>query len=178
MIKTQKSYCIFFQIQELRKNGGLDALKDHPAVKRVTAQRMVIRHLHYVNDTDEDADIEMWDDILFVNISESDERLVMYNVNETNMRTVLDIGSDLDNEAEDGDEEEEDTGEIETEVDYDSYLLEVDSNRVEVKQQQKKNAPCSGTQCNREEDENGMWPASRPLRRSSLTLVGDRSYQF
>ncbi|XP_071545683.1 membrane-bound transcription factor site-1 protease [Panulirus ornatus] len=153
------------QIQELRKNGGLDALKDHPAVKRVTAQRMVIRHLHYVNDTDEDADIDMWDDILFANITESDERLVMYSVNETTMRTVLDTRSDLDDES----KEDEDTDKIELEVDYDSYLSEADSSGVEIKQQQKKITPCSGTECSKD-DENGMWPASRPLRRSSLTL--------
>uniref|UniRef100_A0A6A7G1N4 Membrane-bound transcription factor site-1 protease n=3 Tax=Hirondellea gigas TaxID=1518452 RepID=A0A6A7G1N4_9CRUS len=36
---------------------GLNSLKDHPAVKRVTPQRMVVRHLTYISDTD-DPDLE------------------------------------------------------------------------------------------------------------------------
>ncbi|XP_042225174.1 membrane-bound transcription factor site-1 protease-like [Homarus americanus] len=150
------------QIQELRKNGGLDALKDHPAVKRVTAQRMVIRHLHFVNDTDEEANSDMWDDILFANVSDSEEKIVIYNITGTDTRTVLNDGSELDSEAVGSD-----TDEIETDVDYESYLSEINSNKIEVNP--KKDAPCSGSDCAQAE-ENGSWPASRPLRRSSLTL--------
>lgn len=151
-----------FQIQEIRQNDGLDALKDHPAVKRVTAQRMVIRHLHYVNDTEEDIDSDLWDDVLYVNVSsESDEKLVMFNITQT------DIMNDLNTEGED---EAEDTLEIEAEIDYDSYLSETESNNIEDNPK-KEDEPCTGTGCKKDVDDNGAWTASRPLRRSSLTLV-------
>ncbi|XP_045605609.1 membrane-bound transcription factor site-1 protease [Procambarus clarkii] len=146
------------QIQELHRNGGLDALKDHPAVKRVTAQRMVIRHLHFVNDTDDDA-ADVWDEILFANISEVDERIIMYNISGTDSTVIADESDEA---------EVDDTGEIETDVDYDSYLSEISSNKIEV-EQKKKDRQCNGAECG-QEDEKGTWPASRPLRRSSLTL--------
>ena len=44
-----------FQLQEYKNNDGLDSLLEHPAVKRVTPQRMVVRHLHFVDDDDGDA---------------------------------------------------------------------------------------------------------------------------
>ncbi|RXG72413.1 Membrane-bound transcription factor site-1 protease [Armadillidium vulgare] len=42
------------QIWEGENNRGIEALKDHPAIKRVTPQRMVVRHLRYINETSEE----------------------------------------------------------------------------------------------------------------------------
>lgn len=151
-----------FQIQELQKNDGLDALKDHPAVKRVTAQRMVIRHLHYINDTEEDIDSDMWDDVLYVNVSESGEKLVLLNITQTDMTNSLD--------GEDKDEVADDTVVIDTGIDYVSYLSETESNDIKSKPK-KKDEPCNGADCKQDVNDHGTWTASRPLRRSSLTLV-------
>lgn len=42
-------------LEETIHRNGLDALRDHPLVKRVTPQRLVRRTIKYVNHTDEDA---------------------------------------------------------------------------------------------------------------------------
>lgn len=143
---------------------GLDALKDHPAVKRVTAQRMVIRHLHFVNDT-EDADVDQWEENIFANVSDTEGYPGMvFNATDSD-RTTLDDESSLNSE-----EELTDTQVHDDDVEYDNTLSEADADKVDTKGTGD-GEPCSGDKCKERETEDGTWPASRPLRRSSLTLV-------
>lgn len=143
------------QIQEHHKNGGLDSLKDHPAVKRVTAQRMVIRHLHFVNDT-EDSDEEIWDNVVFANITQSGEEMLLFNLTKSDLRK---------DHLENGTHSDDDTEEIE--VDYDG-LSDIEYNDVE-NNIEKESPLCEGDDC-KHDDVDVTWTASRPLRRSSLTL--------
>ncbi|XP_068208605.1 uncharacterized protein [Palaemon carinicauda] len=140
------------QIQEHHKNGGLDSLKDHPAVKRVTAQRMVIRHLHFINDTEE-SDEEIWDNVVFANITQSGEEMLLFNLTQSDLRKE---------HVENGTHSDDDTEEIE--VDYDG-LSDVENNLEE------ESPLCEGDDCKHDDDDDTTWTASRPLRRSSLTLV-------
>ncbi|MPC27483.1 membrane-bound transcription factor site-1 protease-like [Portunus trituberculatus] len=152
------------QIQEHHKNVGLDALKDHPAVKRVTAQRMVIRHLHFVNDT-EDADLDQWKENVFANVSDTEGYPGMvFNVTDSD-RTTLGDESSLNSE-----EELTDTQEIhDDDMEYDQMYVETGADKTDTKGIGD-GEPCSGDKCKEGETEDGTWPASRPLRRSSLTL--------
>lgn len=140
---------------------GLDALKDHPAVKRVTAQRMVIRHLHFVNETEDESD--MWSEPVFANISKSEGEHIIFNISDSEEVT-------LTSESSSNSEESVDSQEVHSSVEYDSVLPEdsADDTNPESKSDDE---PCDGKECGEEETENGTWPASRPLRRSSLTLV-------
>lgn len=144
------------QIQELRKNDGLDALKDHPAVKRVTAQRMVIRHLHFVNDTDEDTSTDLWDEILFANISETADGFMVYNISESQQEDGLHKEEGIDGD---------DTAELDVEYE----VLGEEYNKKEEKEDED-DSPCSGKDCPPHVEREAVWPASRPFRRSSLTL--------
>ncbi|KAK7082512.1 Membrane-bound transcription factor site-1 protease [Halocaridina rubra] len=144
------------QIQELHKNDGLDSLKDHPAVKRVTAQRMVIRHLHFVNDTEEPPD-EFWNDVLFTNISHTEEQKA-YNLSDSSFRYHEEI-------EERGGEE----GEEEQDRAIEEDIEEMDYNDIKENHEETK-LPCDGDNCIHGNDEKLTWTASRPLRRSSLTL--------
>lgn len=153
------------QIQELHKNVGLDALKDHPAVKRVTAQRMVIRHLHFVNDTENEAESDIWGEPMFANVSNTDDGHVFFNVSDSDEVTLA-AESSLNSE------ESADSDELHISLEYDNVLPEsgVDKRKLESKNDDE---PCDGKECAEDETENGTWPASRPLRRSSLTLVSE-----
>ena len=146
---------------------GLDALKDHPAVKRVTAQRMVIRHLHFVNDT-EDADLDLWEENIFANVSDTEGYPGMV-FNETDSdRTSLDDETSLNSE------ELTDTQEVDSDgVENDQMFAEADADKTGTKGTvgAAGGEPCNGDKCKEGETEDGTWPATRPLRRSSLTLV-------
>ncbi|KAK8402593.1 hypothetical protein O3P69_000762 [Scylla paramamosain] len=152
------------QIQEHHKNVGLDALKDHPAVKRVTSQRMVIRHLHFVNDT-EDTDLDQWEENIFANVSETEGYPGMiFNVTDSDRITLGDETS-LNSE-----EELTDTQEVHgDDMEYDHIFSEATADKTGTKGTGD-GEPCSGDKCKEGETEDGTWPASRPLRRSSLTL--------
>lgn len=136
----------------------MDALKDHPAVKRVTAQRMVIRHLHFVNDTDEDTSTDLWDEILFANISETGDGFMVYNISEAQQEDGLHKEEDIDGD---------DTAELDVEYE----VLGEEYDKKEVKEGED-DSPCSGKDCPHSVKREAVWPASRPFRRSSLTLVG------
>ncbi|XP_076052888.1 membrane-bound transcription factor site-1 protease [Oratosquilla oratoria] len=118
------------QIQENNGHDGIDALKDHPAVKRVTPQRMVVRHLHLVDDDTPD---------IYFNLTSEEH------------------------EWEEPSEDESD----------DNYgILEDDINeKAEQKSQESidlSGEKCKGSECARIKE--SSWPASRLIRRSSLTL--------
>lgn len=146
------------QIQELHKNVGLDALKDHPAVKRVTAQRMVIRHLHFVNETEDEEESDIWGEHMFTNVSNTEAEHVIFNVSDSDKITLA-AESSLNSMEESLHSQEYDNVFPETSADKTKPESKIDDE------------PCDGKECNEDETENGTWPASRPLRRSSLTLV-------
>ena len=126
---------------------------------------MVIRHLHFVNDT-EDADLEQWDEKMFANISDTEEHISMnFNITDSD-RTTLGDESSLSSE-----EELLDTQEVHTDdMEYGHIFPEDGADKADTKATGD-GEPCIGDECREGETENGTWPASRPLRRSSLTLV-------
>ncbi|XP_050738001.1 membrane-bound transcription factor site-1 protease-like [Eriocheir sinensis] len=144
------------QIQEVHKNVGLDALKDHPAVKRVTAQRMVIRHLHFVNDTEDESESDIWDGQMFANVSNAGDGNVIFNISDSDEMT-LEAESSLN------------SMEVQSDLEYDNVLPESSDDNTKP-ESKNGDEPCNGKECSEDETEDGTWPASRPLRRSSLTL--------
>ncbi|KAK3868639.1 hypothetical protein Pcinc_025981 [Petrolisthes cinctipes] len=150
------------QIQELHKNEGLDALKDHPAVKRVTAQRMVIRHLHFINSTDDD-DHHLSSSPANTSTDSltTDDDLGVFNISEA------DLSLDIDNELTENNME--DSEEVIVDVDYEGYLSEGDDVKEDMESAET-GVGCVGEECGKEGEEKGTWPASRKFRRSSLTL--------
>lgn len=143
---------------------GLDALKDHPAVKRVTAQRMVIRHLHFVNDTEDESDSDIWSEQMF-NVSNTDDGNEVFNVSDSDEMTLA-VETPLNSIDESHDSQEAHSG-----SEYDTVFPETTGDKPKPESQNADGDPCDGEECSEEETENGTWPASRPLRRSSLTLV-------
>lgn len=147
------------QIKEDRNKEGLEALKDHPAVKRVTPQRMVIRHLHLFNDTHKD----VWKDVSFSNVSLSDTAPQMVGL-DLEPREEIDLSQDPDEEVK-LDEGEE----------YEGLLPNVNNNYGEEDggAQEESGNGCNGNRCPNDnplyKGDSG-WPASRPLSRASLTL--------
>lgn len=124
---------------------------------------MVIRHLHFVNDTEEE-DMDQWEEKMFANVSDTDEGHVIFNATDSD-RTTLGDESSLNSE-----EELLDTQEVHNDIEYDNMFPEADSDKTNTKGTND-GEPCNGDECRESETENGTWPASRPLRRSSLTLV-------
>lgn len=134
-------------------------------MKRVTAQRMVIRHLHFVNSSHDDDHHQHSSQAFASNTSADslapDDDLGMFNISEVG------LSMDIDNELT---ENMEDSEEVTVDVDYDGYLSEGDGEKDGVESEEK-GVGCIGEECGKEGDENGTWPASRKFRRSSLTLV-------
>lgn len=124
---------------------------------------MVIRHLHFINDT-EDAHLDQWEEKMFANVSDTEKRHMIINATDSD-RTTLDDEFSLNSE-----EELLDTQEVHSDMEYDHIFSEAGSDKTDSKAKSD-GEPCNGDECGEGETENGTWPASRPLRRSSLTLV-------
>lgn len=133
-------------------------------MKRVTAQRMVIRHLHFVNETDDEAESDTWGREIFANVSNTEDGHGTFNVSDSddmNMAAESSLNSM---------EESLDSQEVRSGLEYDSVYPENTADKTKP-EPQNNDEPCDGKECGEDETENGTWPASRPLRRSSLTLV-------
>lgn len=141
-------------------------------MKRVTAQRMVIRHLHFINSSHDDDDHKHSSQAFASNTSTDsltpDDDLGMFNISE------VALSLDIDNELS---ENMEDSEEVTVDVDYDGYLTEGEGEKEGVESEEK-DVGCIGEECGKEGDENGTWPASRKFRRSSLTLVRPHSPKY
>lgn len=134
-------------------------------MKRVTAQRMVIRHLHFVNDTGDESESDIWDEQMFANVSNGGDGNVIFNISDSDEITL---------EAESSLNSMDESQEAQSDLEYENVLPESNDDKAEP--ESKNDEPCDGNECTEDETEDGTWPASRPLRRSSLTLVSDHTH--
>lgn len=111
-------------------------MKDHPAIKSVTPQRMVVRKLQFISSSEDEQ-----------------ETVVVPDTSE-----MFKNGSNLNEEKEEHLSTSDVEGEEEEEVSVENGNEEEEKSNISKKKEN-----------SNKEWEN--WPSSRPLRRSSLTLV-------